>query len=251
MTGLIQNLYKHNPVLRPQPPQWNLAFVLRVLQQAPFEPIDIVPLKFVTLKTVFLLAFAAARRRGELHALVEQGMEHTPHWQSVTIFTDPAFVAKTKVIAGMPPLIIPALAGVRGPLSEEDTSLCPVRAVRAYVQKTAGIRAGRKRLFLAYKLGYTKDIAPSTISSWLVATIKKCYKSAPETVLSDFKITGHQVRGMATSWAFANRASIVDVMAAATWKSHVTFTNHYLRDMTSITHDMLKLGPLVAAQLIL
>jgi hypothetical protein len=118
------------------------------------------------------------------------------------------------------------------------------------VQKTADIRQDRRRLFIAHRTGFTKDIAPSTISTWLCETVKECYKSAPTTLTTEFKVMGHQVRGMSTSWAFAKRASIQDIMAAATWKSHNTFTKFYLRDVTNITQDMLKLGPLVVSQLI-
>jgi hypothetical protein len=78
LTSLIKSLYLQNPVTRPQPPAWNLAFVLRVLMSAPFEPMDIVPLKFVTLKTAFLLAFATASRRSELHAFLEEGLGIPP-----------------------------------------------------------------------------------------------------------------------------------------------------------------------------
>jgi hypothetical protein len=70
-------------------------------------------------------------------------------------------------------------------------------------------------------------------------------------VADDFKVTGHQVRAMSTSWAFAKRASLADIMNAASWKSHTTFTRFYLRDVTNISDNMLKLGPVVAAQLIL
>jgi hypothetical protein len=251
LTGLINNLYKQNPVTRPQPPGWDLSFVLNALRAPPFEPIDIVPLKFVTFKTIFLLAFATARRRGELHALLETGLEHAPFWTSVTIYTDPTFVPKTKVQPGLPPLTIPALSGIRGPITEADSLLCPVRAIRTYLQVTAGRRQGRRRLFIAHKTAFMKDIAPSTISTWLRETIMLCYKSAPRPLTTEYKITGHQVRGMATSWAFAKRASMADIMAAATWKSRNTFTNFYLRDVTNITKDMLKLGPLVVSQLIL
>jgi hypothetical protein len=37
--------------------------------EEPFEPMDRASLKFVTLKTVFLVALATAQRRSELHAL--------------------------------------------------------------------------------------------------------------------------------------------------------------------------------------
>ena len=207
-----------------------------------------VPLKFVTLKTAFLLAFATARRRGELHALLETKMEHSPFWKSVTIYTDPTFVAKTKLQAGMPPLTIQALSGTRGPITREDFSLCPVRAIQAYVQKTADIRQGRRRLFISHRTGFTKDIAPSTVLTWLCETVKECYKSAPTTLTAEFKVTGHQVRGMSTSWAFANGLPFKTLCQPLHGN---TFTKFYLRDVTNISSEMLKLGPLVVSQLVL
>jgi hypothetical protein len=251
LTSLIKNLYLQNPVTRPQPPAWDLSFVLRALMSAPFEPLDIVPLKFVTLKMAFLLAFAMASCRSELHAFLEEGLEHTPYWRSVTIYTDPTFVAKTKITPGAPPTTLPALASIRGPLTQDDSLLCPVRAIKIYQQRTQAIRAGRQRFFIAHKKGFTKDIAPSTINKWLCETVQLCYKSAPTPLTTEFHITGHQVCGMSTSWAFAQRASIGDIMLAATWKSHNTFTNYYLRDVTNISKEMLKLGPLVVSRLIL
>jgi hypothetical protein len=151
----------------------------------------------------------------------------------------------------MPPLTLQALASTRGPITAQDFLLCPVRAIQTYLSATEKIRQGRRRLFIAHAKGYTKDIAPSTLSTWLCETVKECYKSAPKTLSTEFQINGHQVRGMATSWAYAKRASMSDIMSAATWKSHDTFTKFYLRDVTNISKEMLKLGPLVVSQLTL
>jgi hypothetical protein len=49
-------------------PKWDLSVVLRALMGFPFEPNDMVSLKFFTYKTVFLVALATAQRLSELHA---------------------------------------------------------------------------------------------------------------------------------------------------------------------------------------
>ena len=40
----------------------------------------------------------------------------------------------------------------------QDKSLCPVRALRYYLDKTKDLRKGKRILFVAIKEGHTKDI---------------------------------------------------------------------------------------------
>ena len=40
----------------------------------------------------------------------------------------------------------------------QDKSLCPVRALRYYLDKTKDLRKGKRILFVAIKEGYSKDI---------------------------------------------------------------------------------------------
>ncbi len=61
--------------LRPRPaahtrvPTWDLAIVLQGHSLAPFEPLEEVPAKFLTLKALFLLAISSLKRIGDLQAL--------------------------------------------------------------------------------------------------------------------------------------------------------------------------------------
>jgi hypothetical protein len=50
-------------------PKWDLSVVLKALMGFAFEPMDKMSLKYLTFKTVFLVALATAQRRSELHAL--------------------------------------------------------------------------------------------------------------------------------------------------------------------------------------
>ena len=60
---------------RLRPPQrsprasWDLPVFLQVLGKPPFEPLGRSELKWLSMKTAFLLAMASAKRVGELHAL--------------------------------------------------------------------------------------------------------------------------------------------------------------------------------------
>ncbi len=57
-----------NPPRPPSIPSWDLSLVLTALQQGPFEPLQKVELKFLSMKTLLLLALASIKRVGDLHA---------------------------------------------------------------------------------------------------------------------------------------------------------------------------------------
>ena len=121
-------------------------------------------------------------------------------------------------------MVIPALTKHVPQDMQEDSSLCPVRAVRFYLDKAKDMRVGRKKLFVAYKQGYgEKDIHPNTISGWLKQTIVLAYE---EMSVDDQRLTGvkaHQIRGMAASWALIQycNTSMDNILQACTWKSHL------------------------------
>ena len=50
-------------------PSWDLNLVLKCLMSESFEPLESKPLKIITLKTLFLVSLATAKRVGVLQAL--------------------------------------------------------------------------------------------------------------------------------------------------------------------------------------
>ena len=50
-------------------PSWDLLVVLRALTGPPFEPLETVDIKFVSLKTALLLALTSVKRVGDMQAL--------------------------------------------------------------------------------------------------------------------------------------------------------------------------------------
>lgn len=53
---------------------------------------------------------------------------------------------------------------------------------------------------------------------------------------------------MAATLAFRGQVDLEQVLQAASWRSHNTFTNHYLKDLSEQQEGLRKLGPLVVAQ---
>lgn len=58
-----------NRVSKPLILPWDLSMVLNALSPPPFEPVDGIDLKLLSLKTALLLALSTAKRFSELHAL--------------------------------------------------------------------------------------------------------------------------------------------------------------------------------------
>ena len=79
-------------------------------------------LKHLTLKTAFLLALASGKRRNEIHAWVANKVSNLGQWEKVALF--PSCVSR---------VTIPALTTIIDRQFKEDRTLCPVRALRYYL----------------------------------------------------------------------------------------------------------------------
>ena len=148
----------------------------------------------------------------------------------------------------MKPVLIPALTSILDKSLSEDRSLCPVRALKYYLQRTKSLRKGKDLLFISLREGYTRDITRVTISSWIKKTILFCYENADRSDLQVTQVKAHDVRAMAASLAFKGGVSLDQILESCFWKSHNTFTNFYLKDVCWENDNILKLGPIVSAQ---
>ena len=61
-------------------------------------------------------------------------------------------------------------------------------------------------------------------------------------------VNAHEVRAIATSWAYSNQVALTDVMAAAFWRSSGVFQNSYYRDLAACSEGIYTFGPIVVAQ---
>ena len=130
-----------------RPPAWDLSKVLQYLVTSAFEPLSRASFRALTLKTLFLLALATAKRVGELQAL-----------SSLVTFVGvdaclsyiPQFVAKSESLTRSIPrsLLVKSLADFAAGL-DTDLLLCPVRALRLYLPRARSLSPGRHRLFVS------------------------------------------------------------------------------------------------------
>ena len=252
LTRLLDSFHRDRPKGRRGVPAWNLSLVLHQLTKAPFEPLRKASLKHLTFKTVFLLALASGKRRSEIHACLNKNIRHQADWSKVSLYPSPSFLAKNHLAKEGPecvaPVVIPALAPTLDKSLKEDRSLCPVRALRYYLDKMQDLRTGKELVFVSFKQGFNKDISPATISSWIKQTVVLCYDLSDQDSLTVHQVKAHDVRAFAASKAFQGGISLDQILAACHWKSHNTFTQFYLKDVAWADKELFHLGPVVAAQ---
>ena len=132
-------------------------------------------LKHLTLKTAFLLALASGKCRSEIHAWVANKVTNLGQWEKVALFPSSDFIAKNQLARessqSVSPVTIPALTTIVDRPFKEDRTLCPVRALRYYLDRTKDLRGSRSVLFISFKKGHTSDVRPATLSSWLKQTL--------------------------------------------------------------------------------
>ena len=105
------------------------------LCKALYEPMDKADIKWVSIKTAFVLAITSAKRVGELHALSvsDRCMRWFPDgtsvqlWPNVSKVLPQSYVNKPITFAQYRPM------GGEPPVRVE---LCPVRAIKAYIGAT-------------------------------------------------------------------------------------------------------------------
>ena len=150
-------------------PSWNLSLVFAPADKIHFEPIKEASLKHLTFKIFFRLALGSGKCRSEIHAWQNRNIRHQPDWSKVSLYPSPSFLSKNQVAKEGPdsvaPGVITALVPTLDRSLESDRSLCPVRALRYYVDRTSDLRQNKEVVFVSFKKGFNKDISPSTISS--------------------------------------------------------------------------------------
>ena len=214
------------PSVSPRVPAWDLSLVLKALSSAPFEPLAQADLKWLSLKTAFLLAITSAKRVGELHALSvsESCLRWGPEGSGVTLWPNVAFLPKTLPRGHVNRPI--HLARFDPPATDgELRALCPVRALVAYIGATAQVRQ-TEQLFVCYG-GHNRGRALSKqrLSHWIVDTISQAYRVNGRALPTGVRC--HSTRGVSTSWAALRGVPLDDICIAASWSSPGTFHRFY------------------------
>ncbi len=142
-------------------------------------------------------------------------------------------------------MIVPSLAKT---LDHKDMNrtLCPVRALKWYIEKSKDLRSFQRRLFISLSV-QGKEISAATLSRWIVKAVTIAMETNGDLLSISGTPRAHEVRAIATSLALARAVSMESFMRAAFWRHASTFSRFYLRDMSTNMDGRCRL-PMVAAQ---
>lgn len=244
----VRRLRVSRPVLFPA---WDLPTVLRALSGPPFEPLSSVSIKLLSLKTALLLALASAKRVSEIHALSVHPtcLRFSAGGNRVVLRPNAAFTPKVVTAPFQNQLI--ELSSFSPPpfASEEEESLhtlCPVRALRHYLDGTKEFRRC-DQLFVCHGAATRgKALSKGRLAHWIVEAIELAYDSL--RLEPPVGLRAHSTRGMASSWALHRGVSVGEICRAAGWSSVHTFVRFYMLDVTepSVPQAVLGAGSEVA-----
>ncbi len=153
---------------------WDLPTVLRALKGSPFEPLQSSSLRVLSLKIALLLALASVKRVGDLQALSVNPscLEFGPNDSKVVLKLRLGFVPKVLSTPFRAQVI--ALSTFFPPVGNQESLLCPVRALKIYIERSASYRSQNSFCFNCAKGG---PVTKKRNSRWLVDVITLAYSS--------------------------------------------------------------------------
>ena len=186
----------------------------------------------------FLLALVMAKRVSELQFLSSRIAFHGP---DLSLSYLPEFVAKTESERNPLPhsFLVKLLSEFIGDLPEERL-LCPVRAVRIYLDLTSALSPCPRSLFVSPRHP-SRTLSKNALLFFICQVILNAGAVSEGASLPH----AHSVHGVATSAAFLHNWSVSKLLEAATWRSSTVFAAFYFRDLSYSLGDCHPLGPFV------
>ena len=219
---LIKGIFNSRPPTTKLLPEWELPLVLDLLKRPPFEPLSLAPLKYLTWKSLFLVAITTFRRASDIQALKLGSGNVSVQKRGIT-FIRQGLSKSDRQNHVNNKIFVPSFS--------QDSLLDPVRVLKVYLKRTKKFREfgqdqAKFSLFLSVVEPH-KPVTSQTISKWIVSLIKLAYKDPK------MKVKGHSTRAIGPSWALFNGASVNSILSAADWSRESTFTKFYLRDVNA------------------
>lgn len=245
LRDLLRSFFLH-PAAPPRVyPQWDVNDVLKYLSGPPFEPLNNASFRDLTKKVLFLTALATVQRVGELKAIsFEVAWAPRPSRDALLFFL-PKFLAKTERQNNPLPrsFRLCSLEDFVGS-DEPERLLCPIRALRRYLQVTSALGEARPKNLFVSPSCRTRALSKNALSFFLRETIAG---AMGDGATGGLRPRAHSIRGAGTSIAYAANRSLKSVMEAARWRSNTVFVARYLNEVAYRYEDRFALGPFVAA----
>ena len=108
--------------------------------------------------------------------------------------------------------------------------MCPVRALKCYLDRTRDVRRVRQRFVCFARQAEGKPAAKATFAGWIVRMIKFAYHDLDKECPSGLP-HALQMRAVASSWAELASCELSEILRTGMWASSSTFVHHYRLDI--------------------
>ena len=207
-------------------PRWSLNTLLQFLRGPLFEPIETCSFRRLSQKTLCLLLLATGRRIGDIANLAREpllGASRDPlklKWVPgyVSKFDSPDFVAPLPSIRRLDSSVC------------DDLLLCPVRCLRAYLERT-GDMLDNVPLHLRHNFLWIK---PGTVVQWTKESLSRCFIDVvrDSRLVNDIavpvEIGPHQMRKLSASYASLVGQAEISVRKVMGFSSLKIFRKNYV-----------------------
>ena len=181
------------------------------------------PLKCLTLKTVFLLVITRPSRSADIAQLYTKRMKIGD--MGITFL--PSTVAKQSW-QGKP------ITEFLFPLFPENSNLCPVKTPSTYWDKTDPLHGKESKLFLSFVQPH-KPVTSSTIARWS--------RTILEQAGIDTSVFGaHSTRGASSSAEVRGGVTTEDILKAANWSSESVIQKFYHKTVNNAAYGRAVIG---------
>lgn len=209
---LFKFFYKERPLKVKYFTYWPVKQLLNYLSE--LHPPSSLSLKYLTLKTLSLVALTSSDRGQTIHLMNIENTTVTEDGISFIIFDK---LKHTKKV--LKPKVIQCF-------TSDIPSLNVCDYITAYLNRTFTIRAKHvaegkekpKQLFLSWAT--KREISKQTLSRWLKMSLEMAGIDVTQ-------FSGHSYRGAGLSCAMNRGASLDQIVKAGCWKNAETFKRHY------------------------
>lgn len=213
ITRALKGAYHSRPPLPRYSSFWDVGVVVCYLKGLGKN--EELSLRLLTLKTSMLMALTRPSRSADLSILDIQTRSFVANG---VVFRPTQLSKQSRSSRPLTDFVFPAF--------QDDDTICPVNALKAYEARTEQFRhtsSGefKSKLFLSW-IGQHNPVTSSTIARWL----RTCMAEAGIDI-NIFK--PHSIRGAACSKAAGAGVTVKDILDAADWSSEGTFQRFYHR----------------------
>ncbi|KAI2657538.1 Transposon Ty3-G Gag-Pol polyprotein [Labeo rohita] len=144
VTRFLHGALRLRPPVRPRVPSWDLSVVLEALCRPPFEPVEEISDRFLTLKTVLLLALSSLKRIGDLQALsvAPSFLDFAPGLSKAFLFPKAGYVPKVPTSTPRPVVLQAFCPPPFGMLTSRSLIVC-VQCER-WMHTSTGLPGGER-----------------------------------------------------------------------------------------------------------